>query len=502
MLIIDPRRARFLRLQLIVGLSVLLGARVCAAATLCVAPGGAGGCFASIQAAADAAPNGSVITLAAGTYAENVLLTTPSSLVIQGADAASTVVDGGAAGAVLVVRTNRLRLEGVTLRNGAAEQGAGLRLDDRARVDVVDSRIADNHASLFGGGIALGPRASLTLTDTTVEDNGAIDGAGIYTEVVGAGPSGKSCRGGTLTMNGGAVRGNVASGQGPALYATGVVCNGGAKVELEDVVVEANTAGCVGCGGSGALRAHGKLALLRTTVVGNSAGGIFTSGTLEIRDSTIADNDATLTGAGGVTVGSLSSFVRHKMRIVRSTISGNVGQFGGGVRVVGAKASIETSTISGNSATTGGGIHVSGSSGQPRLTVLSSTIAANTASSAAGGIASFEGDDVPLTLQATILADNQAPSGPDCTGEIIARGPNLIEDTSGCTIVTIGGGLASGADPLLGPLQNNGGPTETHALLPASPARGASSSVGDCRARDQRGVARTVPCDLGSFEAP
>lgn len=498
MRIIAVRRARFM--QLIVGAVVLVGARSSDGATLCVAPGGAGGCFASIQAAADAAPNGSVIEVAAGTYVENLLLTTPSSLVIRGVGAAGTIIDGGGAGSVLVAQTNRLRLEGVTIRNGAADRGAGLRLDDRARVEVVDSRIAGNQASVYGGGVALGSRASLTLTDTTVEDNGALSGAGIHTEIVGAGASGKSCRGGTLIMNRGALRGNVVDNQGPAMNATGVVCNGGARVDLNDVVVEANTVGCVGCGGSGAIRAHGKLVLRRTTVVDNSAGGIFARGSLEVLESTIADNDGGSFGVGGVSIGSLPSFARHKLRIVRSTISGNSAQYGGGVYVRSAKASIETSTISGNSAAIGGGISVWGSSNQARVIVLNSTVAGNSATSSAGGIARV--DEVPVTLQATILGDNQAPSGPDCTGSIMARGANLIEDTSDCTVLTIGSGVTTGVDPLLGPLQANGGPTETLELLPGSPARGANSSAGDCRTRDQRGVARTVPCDVGAFEAP
>ena len=298
----------------------------------------------------------------------------------------------------------------------------------------------------------------------------------------------------------GSLRGNVVDNQGPALHATGVVCNGGARVEMDDVVVEANAVGCVGCGGSGAIRAHGSLALRGAAVVGNPAGGVLASGTLEVLESTIADNDGGPFGVGGVSVGNQSPFVRHKLRIVRSTISGNVGEYGGGVSIVGANTSIESSTISGNSATIGGGINARGASRQPRVTVRNSTIAGNVATSSAGGIARV--DDVPVTLQASILGDNQAPSGPDCTGSIIARGANLIEDASNCSVATLGSGLMTGLDPMLGPLENNGGPTETHALLPASPARGASSSAGDCRTRDQRGVARTVPCDLGAFEAP
>ncbi|MBM4247790.1 MAG: hypothetical protein FJ148_29045 [Deltaproteobacteria bacterium] len=56
------------------------------------------------------------------------------------------------------------------------------------------------------------------------------------------------------------------------------------------------------------------------------------------------------------------------------------------------------------------------------------------------------------------------------------------------------------ADPKLGLLQNNGGTTETQALLAGSPALGVVTTAAQCKAPDQRGVPRTVPCDLGAYE--
>ena len=71
---------------------------------------------------------------------------------------------------------------------------------------------------------------------------------------------------------------------------------------------------------------------------------------------------------------------------------------------------------------------------------------------------------------------------------------------SGCTITGDLTGNITGQDPLLGPLQNNGGPTETHALLPDSPAIDAGADTA-CPAADQRGVARPLgsACDIGAF---
>lgn len=78
-------------------------------------------------------------------------------------------------------------------------------------------------------------------------------------------------------------------------------------------------------------------------------------------------------------------------------------------------------------------------------------------------------------MKATIIADNVAPQSPDCSTTVPLRtqGTNLVEDTSGCAIAPIGKSTLIEADPMLGPLQDNGGPTETHALLPGSARRSA-----------------------------
>jgi hypothetical protein len=133
-----------------------------------------------------------------------------------------------------------------------------------------------------------------------------------------------------------------------------------------------------------------------------------------------------------------------------------------------------------------------------------------------GGV--FMGDGGTFNFQNTILADNfifvpglpfTSPS--DCVGTITSNGNNLMESLSGCTVN--GSGLTV-APSQLGPLQNNGGSTQTHAPLPGSPAIDAGNSFG-CRdqfgellLRDQRGLRRTVDgnrdgtarCDIGAVE--
>jgi predicted outer membrane repeat protein len=133
-----------------------------------------------------------------------------------------------------------------------------------------------------------------------------------------------------------------------------------------------------------------------------------------------------------------------------------------------------------------------------RVLLEHATVANNTSDNEGGGIFAHR-----LTVKASIIADNSAPSGSDCkSGQVRSLGVNLIEDSTSCEVRTSGKSVVINADPMLGPLQNNGGATETHALLAGSPAIGVVTTTALCKAPDQRGQTRAVPCDLGSYEAP
>ncbi len=196
--------------------------------------------------------------------------------------------------------------------------------------------------------------------------------------------------------------------------------------------------------------------------------------------------------------------------ITNSTFSGNHAYQGGGI-FVGGTSTTNTTTISnctfyGNiSSWQGGAIYVIGSGA---TTVTNCTIAGNTAV-IGGGIAAYGGT---LNVSNTICAGNTSPSGPDVfiaaspfTPQVTSLGNNLIGKTdgsSGWIGTDLTGSIASPINPLLDPngLANNGGPTQTIALLPGSPAINAGTSSGAPSA-DQRGSGRVNQVDIGAFES-
>jgi predicted outer membrane repeat protein len=233
--------------------------------------------------------------------------------------------------------------------------------------------------------------------------------------------------------------------------------------------------------------------ILSTTVSGNSQGGvssvpnIFSGGaTVTITDCTIRSNFSA-PGGGGI-------FGTHTfLSVANSTISGNsTPRNGGGISVSGGLV-IENSTISGNSAgTSGGGIYGG-------ATVKNSTISGNLGTSG-GGIY----NNSSLVVRNTIL--NAGASGENIFndgGTITSLGYNLSSDDAGGYLT--GPGDQINTDPLLGPLQNNGGPTLTHALLPGSPAIDAGDpNFSPPPLNDQRGCSFdrvfNGRVDIGSFE--
>jgi hypothetical protein len=246
-----------------------------------------------------------------------------------------------------------------------------------------------------------------------------------------------------------------------------------------------------GLAAGGGILNEGTLSVTRTVFAGNSAtlydgGGIHNSGTLTVTDSTFLGNSA---GDWG---GAISSYYKGvagsaTLTVTNSTFSGNSAADGAGI-FNDHTGTLTNSTFSGNSATgPGGGIRNVGA-----LTVTNSTISGNTAGSG-DGISTGAGT---TTLRNTIVAGNGA--GENCDGPIVDGGRNQQHPGTTC-----GATVASG-DPLLDPLglQSNGGPTQTIALLPGSPAIDTAVAI-NCPPTDQRGVARPqgVSCDRGAYEA-
>ena len=255
-------------------------------------------------------------------------------------------------------------------------------------------------------------------------------------------------------------------------------------------------------GGGIANNSQSTVNVTNCVLIGNSApgaagGAIFNyNGTMNVSGCTLSGNSSQSGGgianASGVTAGTLnvsSSLIRD------NTVS--QADSGGGISNS-AITTISNSTLSGNRAGTGGGIRNSGT-----LTVTNSTVAGNVATFLnGGGIANSSAN--PVNVKSTIVALNTAPPGnvSDVGGAFLSHGFNLIGKTDGSTgfnqATDVVGTEAVPRNPKLDPagLQHNGGPTQTIALLPGSPAldQGTSNGLTGSLTSDQRGngFARTA----------
>ena len=264
--------------------------------------------------------------------------------------------------------------------------------------------------------------------------------------------------------------------------------------------------------GGGIYNCFGTLTVIDSVVTGNkirAGGGSFgygagvyncPSSTLTLINTTISKNSAEVGGAicnGGT------------LTIINSSFSGNVARRhkGGAIGNYGT-LTITNSTFSGNSSGSSGfagGILNGGlfqSTGT--LAINNSTLGGNTANEGGGG-GIFNVKGSTAVLQNSIVANN---AGGNCHGTITSGGYNLSSDDS-CEFT--GPGDLNTTDPNLGPLQFNGGPTRTMALLPGSLAidsgnpSGCTDGYAHLLKTDQRGQPRpdkedTGGCDRGAYE--
>jgi len=275
-------------------------------------------------------------------------------------------------------------------------------------------------------------------------------------------------------------------------------------------------------GTGGCILNNGTFTLTGSTISGcvsTDGGGIDNHGVLTVTNSTMSSNIAHIakldtsgsTGYGG----GIYNF-NGTVNIIRSTIFHNIASAAGGGIGDGYTLSLDTSTIAYNTAFgVGGGINVGGGG---QASIFGSTIYGNMAS--AGGNIYNTSPIAPIKLHASIVAGGNASFGKDILGTVISFscGYNLIGTLDGASIQGDSTTpMYRTGSPNAGPLRDNGGPTQTIALLPGSPAidfipialnacfGGSITCLSSNITSDQRGMKRPDNneqfCDIGAYES-
>jgi hypothetical protein len=401
-------------------------------------------------------PNPDTITLTTGK------LLIDKDLTINGPDAdlltvARSSAKGTPAFVVFDILQGAVTIRRLTISNGYNDavagppSGGGLHTESFLGVILSGCHFTNNQAR-YGGGLAIEGQGGATLLSCTFTGNAALLGV---------------------------------AGAGGAIYAAG-----NATVDLSACTVSSNSASYLG-------------------------GGIYLSGgVMYVSYSTISDNalpSEPSPGSGspdGAGIYNTDGF----LNIDHSTIANNDNAWGngGGIRNQ-SLMFVSDSTFFGNTALgDGGAIQNDGAATFTDCTITDNTASQNSAFDngiGGGGVSNFAAFAGSTTLKNTIIAANHSPSHPDI-GEFAdsfsfnSEGYNLIGDSTGGEIAPTTGDQIGSADapidPMLEPLADNGGTTQTCALLPDSPAVDAGDP--NAPATDQRLYNRTNAPDIGAFE--
>ncbi|MCB1920105.1 MAG: DUF4214 domain-containing protein [Candidatus Competibacteraceae bacterium] len=420
---------------------------------------------------ANAAPGNDTIAFQSGLTGTIVLtsgeIAITDRVAINGPGANVLAVSGNQASRVFKVSGLGVTLQGLTIKAGKVNNDYGGGIDNSGFLTLNNMTLSDNAAGYGGGGI--NNTGSLTLSNIILSGNSANNGSG-------TGNGGGIFNWGSLTATRLTLSDNSAYGYGGGIHN---------QVSGSDVTVTIDNS-------------------ILTTNRSSFGGGISNySSILTVSNSTLSGNQATYEG-GGIQNNAI-------LTVNNSTLSDNGALGGGGIHNA-ATLDVSNSTLSGNLASEyGGGIS---NNTQKSVLVSNSTLSGNVALISGGGIQNYSG---AMTLSNNLVVGNAAPTGKSIdlavgyNGEITSQGYNLLGENgvpgvSGFTPAANDLVLAGSVSTAIGPLADNGGPTQTHALVAGSPAINAGNNalIPIGVTTDQRGagfpriVGGTV--DIGAVE--
>jgi hypothetical protein len=491
-----------------------------------------------------------------GLYNQGYALLQNSQIISNGA-----YDDGGGAendGGTMIVEDTNFE------SNDAGEHGGGIANEDGGVLTISGgSQISNNTAYDDGGGIYQdGTGGPITITNSGISGNAATIGGGL-----------SAYGSGLITISGTVIQDNTAdeAGGGIATYkATLLIQNettisgnsatygGGADFYISDVTItDSDISGNTGDYQGGGLHLDGSIVTIERSAINDNTvplngigyfgGGIFSNpgyddDTLEDVYTDLTIVDSTLSGNSALGGGAILNYYGTTLTVLNSTLSDNSAAIGGGLLNLDGVFTIANSTISGNQANEtntfggyGGGIWNVGDDVDPQSddnsTIVLSTVTGNSATSYGGGIANLAGG---FQMFGSIVSGNSAPDSSEIfdNSSGINSAFNILGENSKTTAqaivgLTPGPNLIATSDEAnipLGAILNttladNGGPTETHALVSNSPAIdilpdlvcAAAGPLGPDLSADQRGEPRNIDipdmgneggdvCDVGAYE--
>jgi parallel beta-helix repeat protein len=359
---------------------------------------------------------------------------------------------------------------------GATSYGSGMYNDDGSSPTVTNSTFSGNSSKQRGGGMYNREYSSPTVTNCAFSGNSAATDGGGMGNFNGSSPAVTNC---------------TFSGNSAAQFGGGMYNLLAGNPVVTNCVFSANSAAT---DGGGMYNRESEPEVTNCTFSGNSAaqgGGMYNyfHSDPTVTGCAFSGNSAASYGGGMYNNGSDPT-------VTNCAFSGNNASDGGGMCNVNGNPAVTNCTFSENSAPSGGGGMYNGANSSPKVT--NCTFSGNSASSSSGGgMCNYYNTAVTVVTNSIFWGDTG--------GEIRTGGPT---DPTVTYSVVQGGYSGAGnlnIDPLLGPLADNGGPTNTHALTFGSPAIDAGEMLlPSVVSTDQRGVARPYPSggsfDIGAYE--